>query len=108
MAEAAGEQAGMVPLALDAGRIEERQRGIHRWTVALIFRTLREIGALVSHEQVVTPEVLVNEFGVPVAQERLMGRWLDWLERDGFLIRRDDEYLLNSEKEVPEARRALG
>ncbi len=95
-------QAEMVPLTLDVQRIVERQAALDRWVMALIFRTLRELGALDFAEQAVTPRVLIESFGVPVAQERLMVRWLWWLERAGVLREEDGAYLLCTDAAFPE------
>jgi acyl transferase domain-containing protein/SAM-dependent methyltransferase len=83
MTAAVAEQAGMVPLGLDVSRIGQRQRVLHRWVVALMLRTLRETGCFVAGA--VTPELLVRDFGVPAAQEQLMGQWLGRLAEDGLL-----------------------
>ena len=83
MAGAVAKQAGMAPLGLDVSRIGQRQRVLHRWVVALMLRTLRGTGCFAAGA--VTPELLVRDFGVPAAQEQLMGQWLERLAEDGLV-----------------------
>jgi acyl transferase domain-containing protein/SAM-dependent methyltransferase len=102
MRKALEAQAEMAPLRLDVTRIGERQEALHQWVMALIFRTLNDLGCFAFAAQAVTPRLLVESFGVPVAQERLMARWLWWLERAGLLREEKDAYLLRSDAVAPD------
>ena len=83
MTAAAADQAGMTPIGLDVARIAERQAGMNRWAVGLIFATLKGLGCF--KDGVVSGEILVGRFGVSAAHLRLMERWLERLAESGIL-----------------------
>jgi acyl transferase domain-containing protein/SAM-dependent methyltransferase len=84
MKAAAADQAGLVPVGLDVGRIAERQVGMNRWALALIFATLRKLGCF--ENGAATGEILVARYGVAAGHLRLMERWLERLAEAGVLV----------------------
>jgi len=98
MNAAAADQAGMAPIGLDVGRIAERQAGMNRWAVAMIFSTLRALGCFANGA--VSGEILVGRFGVSAAHLRLMERWLQRLVDAGILRPSEFAYELRADAVV--------
>jgi acyl transferase domain-containing protein/SAM-dependent methyltransferase/aryl carrier-like protein len=83
MERAAQDQAAMVPMGLDVARIDERHRVVNGWASALIFTTLREVGAFDAGN--LTGKMLVSRCGVAERHRSLMDRWLMRLSDEGVL-----------------------
>jgi acyl transferase domain-containing protein/SAM-dependent methyltransferase len=83
MAEAARDQASMVPLALRVDRIGERQMAVNNWAVALIVDTLRQLGCFRADRGYLTSHDLIEKFGVNSSHTNLMERWLRRLAQLG-------------------------
>jgi SAM-dependent methyltransferase len=80
------------PLDLDAASYPDKWRTLARLTDAQIWHTLRELGVFDELDQSHTLDSLMSRAGVAPGQRRLMSRWLDRLERAGWLRREGDVY----------------
>ena len=76
MAEAATEQAGMVPMALRVDRISERLTAFNNWAIALMASTLSQLGCFGAEASTLTALDLLEKHGVSSTHKNLMGRWL--------------------------------
>ena len=85
MVEAVAEQSAMAPMDLDVPRIGERLKRVNEWAIALIFKTLEELGAFADAFDTVDVAALTARCGVSPNHSRLMGRWLMRLAEAGIL-----------------------
>jgi len=85
MAEAAKEQAGMVPIALRVDRMSERQAAFNDWAIALMAFTLRELGCFGIEASALTSQDLLEKHSVSSNHQHLMERWLRRLADENVL-----------------------
>lgn len=90
MAQAAADQASLIPIELPATRIAEGLDALNRWAAALILAALKGIGCFQSGNTAVTADALIREHGVVPTHRRLMERWLRRLSTEGILISAED------------------
>jgi len=106
MAQAASDQALLVPIDLPAARIAEGLNAMNRWATALILATLKDVGCFQDGNNTVTAETLILELGVVPAHRRLMERWLRRLNAEGVLILAENgenpTYVLRPDVSIPD------
>jgi acyl transferase domain-containing protein/SAM-dependent methyltransferase len=90
IAQAAADQASLIPIELPTARIAEGLNALNHWAAALILATLKDLGCFQGGDNAVTAEALIHEHGVVPIQRRLMERWLRRLNTDGILITAED------------------
>ena len=86
MAQAAEDQASLIPIGLPAARIAEGLDALNRWAAALMLATLKDLGCFPGGRNAVTAETLIRDHGVLPVHRRLMERWLWRLSSEGSLI----------------------
>jgi len=86
IAQAAAEQASLIPIDLLAARIADGLDAVNRWASALILATLKKLGCFRNLNDTVKAEALVHEHGVVPSHRRLMERWLRRLNAEGILL----------------------
>jgi len=90
MAQAAGDQASLIPIDLPTAYIAEGMDPWNRWATALILATLKDLGCFQDGKSSVTAEALIREHAVVPIHRRLMERWLRRLNTEGILISAED------------------
>ncbi len=90
MAQAAADQASLIPIELPATQIAEGLKALNHWATALILATLKDLGCFQDGDNTVTAEGLIRQRGVAPIHRRLMDRWLRHLHIEGILISAED------------------
>jgi acyl transferase domain-containing protein/SAM-dependent methyltransferase len=85
MAQAAADQASMVPIGLQAANIAPGLNAVNRWATALMLATLQDLGCFLGIDNGLNAETLIDRYGVPSVHRRLMERWLQRLASEGIL-----------------------
>jgi acyl transferase domain-containing protein/SAM-dependent methyltransferase/acyl carrier protein len=90
MAQAAADQASMVPIRLPAANINPGLNAVNGWAVALMLATLQDLGCFCGTDDCLDTEALIGRYGVPATHRRLMERWLRRLSSEGILMPLED------------------
>jgi acyl transferase domain-containing protein/SAM-dependent methyltransferase len=85
MAQAAADQASMIPMELPASHIASGLNALNRWAVALMLATLKDLGCFNGTDDSIQAEAIVGRHGVAPIHGRLMERWLQRLASEGIL-----------------------